>query len=162
MSAPEDVAAFERLGGFTSWKAGVKWITDEYARSFTATPFLLDLGAPVPTAQGRAALADVCKYAIAAYPHRYGVKSDGLAADYNLTSYGAREVASLTDTTTVGFQMSVPSKGKLNPQGELLLADALNRGISLGAHFIEVYAVDCNDSGAASVLTAAATQLLAR
>jgi hypothetical protein len=29
---PEDVAAFERLGGLTSWKTGVKWIIDEYAK----------------------------------------------------------------------------------------------------------------------------------
>jgi hypothetical protein len=55
--------------------------------------------------------------------------------------------------------MLVPSKGKLNPQGGLLLADALNRGINLGAHFIEVYAVDCNEPRQAEVLTQAADKL---
>ena len=159
VSTPEDVAAFERLGGLTSWKTGVKCITGEYAKHFSATPFLLDLGAPVPSAQGRAALEDICNYAVAAYPHRFGVRSDGLAANYSPTSFGATEIAALTGSTTVGFQMSVPSKRKINPQGGSLLADALNRGIGLGAHFIEVYAVDCNEPRNAQVLMQAADKL---
>ncbi len=159
VSTPEDVAAFDRVGGLASWKTSVKWIVDEYAKHFSATPFLLDLGAPVPSAQGRAALEDVCNFAVAAYPHRFGVRSDGLAANYSPTSFGAREIAALTGSTTVGFQMLVPSKGKSNPQGGLLLADALNRGIGLGAHFIEVYAVDCNEPRNAQVLTQAADKL---
>ena len=156
---PEDGAAFERLGGLTSWKTGVKWIIDEYAKHFSATPFLLDTGAPVPSAEGRAALADVCNYAVAAYPHRFGVKPDGLCANYALNSFGAREVSALTGSTTVGFQMLNTFKGKTNSQGGLLLADALNRGIGLGAHFIEAYAVDCNEPRNAEVLTQAADKL---
>jgi len=50
-------------------------------------------------------------------------------------------------------------KRKLNPQGGLLLEDALNRGIGLGAHFIEVYAVGCNEPRQAPVLTQAADKL---
>jgi len=156
---PEDVASFERLGGLKSWKTGVKWIIDEYAKHFSATPFLLDTGAPVPSAEGRAALADVRNYAVAAYPHRFGIKPDGLCADYNLNSFGAREVSALTGSTTVGFQMLNTFKRKLNPQGGLLLEDAFNRGIDLGAHFIEVYAVDCKDPRNAQVLTEAAHKL---
>ena len=156
---PEDVAAFERFGGLRSWKTGVKWIIGEYAKNFSATPFLLDTGAPVPSAEGRAALANVCNYAVAAYPHRFGIKPDGLCANYNLNSFGAREVSALTGSTTVGFQMLNTFKRKLNPQGGLLLEDALNRGIGLGAHFIEVYAVDCNDPRNAQVLTQAADKL---
>ena len=159
VSTPEDVAAFDRVGGLTSWKTGVKWITAEYAKHFSATPFLLDLGAPVPSAQGRAALEDVCNYAVAAYPHRFGVRSDGLAANYDLNAFGAREVSALSGTTTVGFQMSLPSKRRTNPRGGFLLADALNRGVDLGAHFVEVYAVDCNDPLQAQALTETAAKL---
>lgn len=158
-SAPADVAAFNRIDGLASWKPAVKWITDQYAQSFRATPFLLDLGAPVPGAQGRAALAEVCEYGAKAYPHRFGVKSDGLGANYDLASFGAKEVSALSGKTAVGFQMSVPSKGKTNPQGRSLLADALKRGIGLGAHFIEVYAVDCNSPLEADNLEAASTEL---
>jgi hypothetical protein len=120
---------------------------------------LLDTGAPVPSAEGRAALADVCNYGVAAYPHRFGIKPDGLCANYNLNSFGAREVSELTGSTTVGFQMLNTFKGKTSPQGGLLLGDALNRGIRLGAHFIEVYAVDCKDPRDAQVLTEAADKL---
>jgi len=45
---------------------------------------------------------------------------------------------------------------KTHSQGGLLLADALNRGIDLSSHFIEVYAVDCKESRTAQVLTDAA------
>ena len=76
-----------------------------------------------------------------------------------LNSFGAREVSALTGSTTVGFQMLNTFKRKLNPQGGLLLEDALNRGIGLGAHFIEVYAVDCNEPRQAQVLTQAADKL---
>ena len=158
-SAPEDVVEFYRIGGLASWKAGVEWITDQYAKQFRSTPFLLDLGAPVPNPQGRAALADVCEYGAKTYPHRFGVKSDGLTANYNLSSFGAKEVRSLTDATTVGFQMSLPSKGRVNPQGGSLLGDALKFGISCGAHFIEVYAVDCNNPFEQGILDQASDQL---
>ena len=50
-------------------------------------------------------------------------------------------------------------KRKSNSQGGLLLADALNRGIGLGVHFIDVYAVDCKDPRNAQVLTQAADKL---
>ena len=60
---------------------------------------------------------------------------------------------------TVRFQMLNTFKRKLNSQGGLLLADALNRGIDLGAHFIEVYAVDCKAPRNTQVLTQAADKL---
>jgi len=41
----------------------------------------------------------------------------------------------------------------------LLLAGTLNRGIGLGAHFSEGYAVDCKDPRNAQTLTQAANKL---
>jgi hypothetical protein len=89
----------------------------------------------------------------------FGVKSDALRADYDLNSFGAKEVGALSGSTTAGFQMLNTFKRKLNPQGGLLLADALNRGVDLGVHFIEVYAVDRNEPCNAQVLTEAAGKL---
>jgi hypothetical protein len=96
---------------------------------------------------------------VASLSPRFGVESGGLCANYNLNSFGAREVSALTGSTTVGFQMLNTLKRKTNSQGGLLLEDALNRGIGLGAHFIEVYAVDCNEPRQAQVLTQAANKL---
>lgn len=158
-STPGDIESFVRVGGLGSWQPAVKWIIDQYSQAFKRTPFLLDLGAPVPTAEGRDALAAVCHYGVATYPQRFGVKSDGLTANYNLAAFGATEISKLTKVTTVGFQMSVPSKGKAARQGGSLLAAALQRGISLGAHFIEVYAVDCNNPSEAAALDKASEEL---
>ena len=44
--------------------------------------------------------------------------------------------------------------------GRLMLDLGLERGIGFGAHFIEVYAEDCDDPLSAAVLMAAATQLI--
>ena len=156
----EDQATFAGLGGLDSWKTGVEWIADEYARDFAGTPFLLDLGAPVPTDAGQATLADVCAYAVAKYPGRFGVKSDGLAAGYGPNSFGAKEIQYLSPTATVGFQMALPSKGETDDMGNLLLRDALTIGIDLGAHFIEVYSEDCNDPKEAQSLAQAGGELL--
>ncbi|MEO8440593.1 MAG: beta-galactosidase [Spartobacteria bacterium] len=159
VSTPGEIAAFNEVGGLPSWIEGVKWITDQYAKYLPATPFLLDLGAPVPSASGRNALRLVCAYGAESYPHRFGVKSDGLTANYKLSSIGALQVEAMSSTTTVGFQMLLPFKGKSNLQGTPLLAGALSLGSKLGAHFVEVYAVDCDDSRNAAILDKASDRL---
>ncbi|MEO8440595.1 MAG: beta-galactosidase [Spartobacteria bacterium] len=156
----EDQAKFDGLGGTDAWKAGVEWIVDEYAKHFPTTPFILDLGAPVPTEQGQAALSDVCAYAVGKYPSRFGVKSDGLAAGYGPNTFGAKEIQYLSPTATVGFQMALPSKGEVDDNGNLVLDQSLAIGINLGAHFIEVYSGDCNDPIAVQALSQAGAQLL--
>jgi hypothetical protein len=157
---PEDQETFDSIGGLPAWQAGVQWIIDEYSRNFTKTPFILDLGAPVPTDEGKDTLASVCDYADAAYPGRFGVRSDGLSKDYGPNSFGAQEIQKLSPTSMVGFQMSLPSKGAQDAAGNLVLTDALNIGIGFGAHFIEVYAADCNDPSEIPLVAAAAQQLL--
>lgn len=158
-STPEDIASFARVGGLASWQPAVKWVIDQYAKAFQETPFLLDLGAPIPTSEGRSALAEVCRYGVDTYPRRFGVKSDGLTANYSSGSFGAMEISKLAKETVVGFQMSIPSKGRTNPQGGSLFSGALQRGVGLGAHFIEAYAVDCNSPSEAGALDRASVEL---
>lgn len=155
-----DLATFDSLGGLASWQSGVEWIVDQYAKYFTKTPFILDLGAPVPTTDGQTTLNNVCDYADAKYYGRFGVKSDGLAVGYGPNTLGAQEIQALSPHATVGFQMSLPSKGKKDSSGNLILTDALNIGIGFGAHFIEVYAGDCNDPTQMTAIAAAGGQLL--
>ena len=52
--------------------------------------------------------------------------------------------------------MGLPQNNSVN------LGIALNRGIDFGAHFIEVYASDCDLSSDAQVLTDAAALMLAQ
>ena len=87
-----------------------------------------------------------------------GVKPDGLCTNYAQLTRGEG------GCRAYGFDHGGISdvehvQGQVKLEGGLLLVDALNRGIALGAHFIEVYAVDCNDPRNAQVLTEAADKL---
>jgi hypothetical protein len=57
--------------------------------------------------------------------------------------------------------MSLPQDGSRDDGGNLTLGIALNRGISLGAHFVGVYGSDCDDPVEAQVLAGAAARMLA-
>jgi hypothetical protein len=151
------------LGGLPNWEQGVRWIIDQYGTYFPNTPFILDLGSPIPTSTGDASLQAMCDYGVAQYPgNHFGVKSDGLLYPSGPPngSIGATEVSLLRPTSTVGYQFFLPQGGAIDPAtGRLMLDLGLARGIAFGAHFIEVYASDCNAPLSASVLARAATLL---
>lgn len=156
VTTPDDQAVFEALGGLPKWQAGAEWMIDTYMAAFPARlPMILDLGAPEPTDAGQATLAAVCDYAVAKYGARFGVKSDGLEAGSSGNQYGQQEIQKLSPRALVGFQMGLPDNGK----GQL--GAALTAGIKLGAHFIEVFAGDCNDPAQADALKSAGAQLSA-
>lgn len=166
-AALDTLAASQGYGGvnpgLTAWQAGAEWCIDQYAKRFPKVPFILDLGSPYPTDAGNATLQTVCNYGAAKYSKRFAVKSDGLAVSGPPTnSIGATEVALLSPTAEVGYQMGLPQKDAVDSNGTLNLTDSLNRGIGFGAHFIEVYASDCNDPNEASALTSASALMLAQ
>ena len=146
------------LGGLPNWQQGVQWIIDQYGTYFPNTPFILDMASPIPTTDGTASLQAMCDYGVARYPgNHFGVKSDGLLYPGGPPngSIGATEVSLLCPTSTVGYQFFLPQGEAIDPvTGRFMLDLGLERGIGFGAHFIEVYASDCNDPILASVLTA--------
>ena len=146
------------LGGLPNWQQGVQWIIDQYGTYFPNTPFILDMASPIPTTDGTASLQAMCDYGVARYPgNHFGVKSDGLLYPGGPAngSIGATEVSLLRRTSTVGYQFFLPQGEAIDPvTGRFMLDLGLERGFSFGAHFIEVYASDCNDPILASVLTA--------
>ena len=158
---PDDMDYFiNTLGGLPNWEQGVQWIIDQYGTYFPNTPFILDMASPIPTPDGDASLQTVCDYGAAQYPgNHFGVKSDGLEYPSGPPngSAGVTEVSLLCPTSTVGYQFYLPQGGAVDPEtGRLLLDLGLERGIGFGAHFIEVYAQDCDDPNSAAVLTSAA------
>ena len=161
---PDDLDYFiNTLGGLPNWEQGVRWIIDQYGTYFPNTPFILDMASPIPTADGDASLRAMCDYGAAQYPgNHFGVKSDGLEYPSGPPngSAGVTEVSLLCPTSTVGYQFYLPQLGAVDPvTGRLLLDLGLERGIGFGAHFIEVYAQDCDDPNSATVLTSAARTL---
>ena len=161
---PDDMNYFiNTLGGLPNWEQGVQWIIDQYGTYFPNTPFILDMASPIPTTDGTASLQAMCDYGVAQYPgNHFGVKSDGLLYPSGPPngSIGATEVTLLCPTSTVGYQFFLPQGEAIDPvTGRFMLDLGLARGIGFGAHFIEVYASDCDDPVLASVITNAAAQL---
>ncbi|HEY3661161.1 MAG TPA: hypothetical protein VGK91_08040, partial [Candidatus Udaeobacter sp.] len=155
---PYDIEYFNTvLGGLPNWERGVKWIIDQYGTYFPNTPFILALGAPIPTPDGTASLQAVCDYGAAQHHgNHFGVMSDGLQYPSGPPngSIGATEVSLLSPASTVGYQFFVTQHEDIDPvTGRFMLDLGLERGINFGAHFIEVYGGDCDDPVLAPVLT---------
>ena len=151
VDSPQDIAKLDSMGGLQHWVQGSEKIIDRYASAFQKTPFIMAMAPPVPADGGVAALKELVDYGAGHYPGHYGVMSDSLRPNYSLSSYGAQAIRSLSRRGPVGFQMLLPSKGG-RQMSEGSLEDALNRGVAIGAHFLEVYAVDCRDPGQTATL----------
>lgn len=149
---------FNRKGGIQAWTTAAENITDIYAVAFPNTPFLYAFGSPGAHPQSSVPFGDVTSYAVDAYPGRYGIKSDALHPNTSPTFWPSIHIPALSPTTTVGYQMLHPFKGREIDGGTL--ATALNLGISNKAHFIEVYDSDCIDQEEQSTISAANQQLL--
>jgi hypothetical protein len=139
--------------GIQLWINAAETIAGYYATWFPTTPFIYENGTPVPgdnTDYG--VVVDSC---VSAYGVQFGIKSDGLYPHYLLNSWGGQKILALSKTgNQVGFQdLRVFS----NPND---LQTSLNKGISLGAHYVEVYTADVTASNDQAVLQAAQAQLL--
>jgi hypothetical protein len=156
---PYDIDYFiNTLGGLPNWELGVKWIIDQYGTYFPNTPFMLAMADPIPTTDGDNSLKTVVNYGAAQYPgNHFGVMSCGLQYPNGPAngSMGATEIPLLSPTSTVGYQfLQTQHEDRYPPvTGRFLLDLGLERGFNFGAHFIEVYNGDCDDTVLAPVLT---------
>lgn len=150
--SPEDVLAFEALGGLPKWTEGAKAVIDLYARHFRKTPFIMTMHYPVPSPEGRRALENVVNYGLRTYPGRFGVKYDALDAVASTKEYFNSTILEWSGRTPVGYQMVWSSTGINAGWLRGTLAESLQRGVANKAHFVEVYAVDCDDPKYADLL----------
>ncbi|MGH7981647.1 MAG: fibronectin type III domain-containing protein, partial [Candidatus Udaeobacter sp.] len=146
---PYDIDYFiNTLGGLPNWELGVKWIIDQYGTYFPNKPFMLAMANPIPTDDGQNSLDAVVAYGAAQYPgNHFGVMSCGLQypSGPDPGSNGAQWIPLLSPTSTVGFCFYGPQGPYTDPvTGRFMLDLGLERGFNFGAHFIEVYALDCN------------------
>lgn len=142
---PEDASALQRVGGVRKWVEGAKKVIDLHAAAFARTPFIMAMAPPVPGPAGESALREVVEYGVNKYPGRFGVMHHGLNAKSSSKYLPNRLVSGLSDKTTVGFQMVWSTQGQNAPRIRGSLRDALDRAQELRAHFVEVYAVDCDN-----------------
>lgn len=132
--------------GLDAWLSGAKWVTDAYARAFTRSAFIADLGAPWPTDAGRDKLAELVNYGVK-YGNRFG------AASHGLTEHAPSDQSigfNLPPTIQCGFQFGLPQKDDISG-----FQQALNRATNVGAGWIEVYPSDCDDPRKTEALAAA-------
>ena len=161
--SPEDRRTFEASGGLPRWIEGAKAVIDLYALHFKATPFVLTMHNPVLSPEGERAIQAVVEYGLRAYPGRFGVKYDGLdavgIAAGSPANFYHRAISESSSRTPVGYQMVWASQGINAKWLRGSLAEVLERGVALKAHFVEVYAVDCDNPLHAEVLKRASAGL---
>lgn len=143
--APEDLPKFNSLGGLPAWQKAAQAILDMYAKAFPTTPIILPAGSPIPGSAGEESMRQVLDYGFARYPHRFGVVQCGLNAGTRSQFYLNGIIQSHSDQSPVGLQMAWSTRGYNARLLKGTLREALDRGLDLKAHWIEVYADDVRD-----------------
>lgn len=143
------VKKLDKLGGLEAWKGSCVAITDAYASSFKTTPFIFTAAKPygpygnVPASV--AALSEVVNQLAAKYPGRFGVMDCSLAVGSNTGYLPHMLVSKWSASCPCGLQFLTSTVGFGGHDLGGTLKQALDAGVALKAHFIEVYQVDAND-----------------
>jgi hypothetical protein len=146
-----DVEELDQDGGVKVWIQAAETIAGFYAAAFPTTPFVYADGEPIP--DDTTDYGTVVDYCVSTFGAQFGIKSDGLRPKYPMNSYGAKEIPVLSPQHPVGFQ----DYGPFHEAGKL--QQALNIGIELKAHFIEVLSSDVRAAYDQTVIANAQSQL---
>lgn len=147
----KDVNELKADGGVQVWIQAGETIAGYYSAAFPTTPFVYADGQPIPG--DTSDYGTIVDYCVNTYGSFFGIKSDGLRANYAKNSYGGQEIPLLSPDHPVGFQDVRTFDDPTKLQG------ALNVGIDLGAHYIEVYTKDVNAANDQTILADAQKQL---
>jgi hypothetical protein len=158
----EDRARFDAAGGVARWVKCTEQVIDTYAAAFPHTAVLLSAAPVLRGRDGEPPFREVVRHGISSYRGRFGVMNCGLTATSGSRFYINRTIRSLADQTPVGFQMVWSTKGKGAQLLKGTLAEALDRGVQLKAHFVEVYQEDCRNPAYADELRKAGARLNGR
>lgn len=146
-----DERALEALGGPDAWVAAAKKIISAYADAFPTTPFFITAGRPFTTDAGLLALQEVIEWGVDTYPGRFGLMNATLNANSSTVYYPNLAIKTYYETQPTGFQTLCSEAADPGRLGGTL-NQALTKGVSLGAKFLEVYQLDADDSSNQTVL----------
>jgi hypothetical protein len=156
---PSDMAALDALGGLGGWESAVKAITAAHAAAFQQTPFIFTAAKPYRSPEGQATLRRVINDLAPKYPRRFGVMDCTLNA-HSGTGYLPNElVRKWSATNPCGLQFLTSTRGFNGHYMRGSLADALDAGVRLGAHWIEIYTFDGDNPANAKLLNETAAKL---
>ena len=151
--------ALDALGGLGGWEPAVKAITEAHAAAFHQTPFIFTAAKPYNSPAGRDALEHALNYLAPKYPKRFGIMNCSLNA-HSRTGYLPNElVRKWSSTNPCGLQFLTSTRGFKGHSMGGSLAEALDAGLRLGAHWIEIYTLDGDDSANAKLLKDTAAKL---
>jgi hypothetical protein len=145
VKTPEDIAKFRAAGGAARWLEGSKKIVDQYADAFPNTPFILAMAPPMPNKEGQAAIRELAHYGLTRYPGRFGVMHHGLNATSTSRFFLNEIIQANSGKSPAGFQMVWSMRGENAKRVKGTLREALDRAVEMKAHWVEVYAFDCDE-----------------
>jgi hypothetical protein len=156
---PSDMATLDALGGLSGWESAVKTITEAHAAVFRETPFIFTALKPYRSPEGQATLRRVVNDLAPKYPKRFGVMNCSLNAR-SRTGYLPNElVRKWSSTNPCGLQFLTSTRGFKGHSMGGSLAEALDAGVRLGAHWIEIYTLDGDNPTNAKLLKDTAAKL---
>jgi hypothetical protein len=142
--------------GVQGWIDAANYNTDSFVEALPTTPLFCATGVPVIW-KGSVAMTSVINYGFTKYPGQFGIQSNELSALPFQNGIFPHTTLTAAGLSPMGFQMlQTVASGRLHGT----LQQALANGISVGAHFIEVYDMDCEDPNQQSVIATANQQLL--
>ena len=156
---PNDMKALDALGGLAGWETAVKAITDAHAAAFLQTPFIFTAAKPYRSPAGRVSLERVIDDLAAKYPHRVGIINCSLNAHSSTGYLPNKFVQKWSATNPCGLQFLTSTRGFGGHNMGGSLAQALDAGVKLGAHWIEIYQFDGDNVANAKLLTDTAERL---
>ena len=156
---PGDMALLDTLGGLGGWESAVKTITAAYASAFQQTPFIFTAAKPYHSPEGQTALQRVINDLAPKYPRRFGIMDCSLNARSNARYLPNELVRRWSATNPCGLQFLTSTRGFNSRNVGGSLGDALDAGVKLGAHWIEIYHFDGDNPANAQLLRDTAAKL---
>lgn len=141
------------------WTASSNEIIDAHAQNLHSTPFIFTAAKPFRGRPGVQALERVVSAAAKKYPGRFGIMDCSLNARSRPEYPPNALVLAFHDTNPVGLQFLTSTEGFGNHDLGGTIAQALDAGIALQAHYIEIYSKDADDPANAATLTTYAEKL---
>jgi hypothetical protein len=151
--------------GLTMDEATAKWtsscnaVIDTHAQNLHSTPFIFTAAKPFASHAGVEVLERVVSAAARKYPGRFGIMDCSLNAHSRIEYPPNALVREFHGTNPVGLQFLTSTHGFGHHDLGGTLAQALEAGVALGAHFIEIYSTDADDPANAATLTTYAAKL---
>ena len=156
---PSDMKALDALGGLSGWESAAKAITAAHAGAFRQTPFIFTAAKPYNNPAAKDVLERTLNDLAQKYPNRFGIMNCSLNA-HSRTGYLPNAlVRKWSATNPCGLQFLTSTQGFKGHSMGGSLEEALQAGVRLGAHWLEIYTRDGDDPANAKLLRDTAAQL---